>query len=206
MKDLVKKILSGNLESSDWDLLIKIIAGVYYAGSFGLMLLVENNTAWQESMFSLIVFSPFWFSLGFIKSFRKSLARDTKWKTSGCVFVAIIGGIFLSGGGMGYVDFVNALTSGKEVHRAAGTIEKLEPRRRNSPRVFIIDGQSTVPNIPITDEEYKTLRPGDYYVSNMRLGGLGYYYRWRFDSWNRDWEAKGTGNKKGSRSEGTHLS
>src|ERR1700744_5945734 len=121
MKDLVKKILSGNLESSDWDLLIRIIAGVYYAGSFGLMLLVENNTAWQESMISLMVFSPFWFSLGFIKSFRKSLVRDTKWKTSGCVFVAIIGGIFLSGGGMGYVDFVNALTSGKEVHRAAGT-------------------------------------------------------------------------------------
>ena len=110
--------------------------------------------------------------------------------------MAVIGGVFVSGGGMGYIDFINALSSGNKVHLAAGTIEKLEPRRRNSPRVYIYDGRSTIQNIPITDDEYATLRPGDYYVSNLRLGGLGYYYRWRFDSWNRGWENKGVSRER----------
>ncbi|MFM0079938.1 hypothetical protein [Paraburkholderia sediminicola] len=202
MKIIIKKIIEGNLESGDWDALIKYIVGMYYAGSFGLLLLIVRNIAWQNILIPLIVFSPFWFSLFFVRSFRQSLVRDTKWKTRGCALVAIIGGVFVSGGGMGYIDFVNALSSGKEVHLAAGTIEKLEPRRRNGPRAYIFDGQSTIPNIPITDDEYATLRPGDYYVSNLRLGGLGYYYRWRFDSWNHGWEAKGMGSKKESRSGG----
>ncbi|MFL9867535.1 hypothetical protein PQR67_25450 [Paraburkholderia fungorum] len=191
MKVLIKKVLKGSLESGDWDALIKYSVGVYYAGSFGLLLLVIRNIALQNILIPLVVFSPFWFSLFLVKSFRQSLVRDTKWKTRGCVLVAVIGGVFVSGGGMGYIDFANALTSGKDVHLAAGTIEKLEPRRRSAPRVYIFDGQSTIPNIPITDEEYATLRPGDYYVSNLRLGGLGYYYRWRIDSWNRGWEARG---------------
>lgn len=190
MKVLIEKILKGNLEPRDWDALIKYIVSVYYAGSFGLLLLIVRNIAWQNILIPLIVFSPLWFSLFLVRSFRQSLVRDTKWKTRGCVLVAIIGGVFVSGGGMGYIDFVNALSSGKEVRLAAGTIEKLEPRRRNGPRAYIFDGQSTIPNIPITDDEYATLRPGDYYVSNLRLGGLGYYYRWRFDSWNRGWEAE----------------
>lgn len=193
MKVLIKKILKGNLEPRDWDALIKYGVGVYYAGSFGLLLLIVRNIAWQTILTPLIVFSPFWFSLFLVRSFRQSLVRDTKWKTRGCVLVAVVGGVFVSGGGMGYIDLFNALSSGKEVHLAAGTIEKLESRRRNGPRVYIFDGQSTIPNIPITDEEYATLRPGDYYVSNMRLGGLGYYYRWYIDSWNRNWEEKGAG-------------
>jgi hypothetical protein len=190
MKDLVKKTLSKNPWRSDLDSRVKSIAGVYSVGSFGLMALVVNNTAWQQLMISLIVFSPFWFSLGFIKSFRKSLVRDTKWKTLRSVLVAIIRGIFVSVAGFGYVGFVNALSSGKEVHLAAGKIEKLERGGRTGPRVFVFDGQSTIPNIPVTNDEYATLHPGDYYASNLRLGGLGYYYRWRFDSWNRGWETE----------------
>jgi hypothetical protein len=149
----------------------------------------------------LVIFSPIWLSLFLLKSFREYLVQKNKWKTYGAVILVVVSFLGFGVGGMGYVDFVNALTSGKEVHLAAGTIEKLEPRRRNGPRVDVSDGQSTIPDIPITDEEYATLRPGDYYVSNMRLGGLGYYYRWRFDSWNRGWEAKGMGNKKETRSD-----
>ncbi|MBY4770926.1 hypothetical protein [Burkholderia ambifaria] len=125
-----------------------------------------------------------------MKSFREYLTGGIWWRTSGRCAVTALGFFLLSGAGFGYVNLINAVTAPDKVHIAAGIIEKLEPRKRDASRVFIMDGETEVPNIPITDEEYQRLRPGEYYVSNLRLGGLGLYYRWRIDSWNRNWEER----------------
>lgn len=193
---LLKKLFKeGAADKEDWNFLLNLALGLYGIPSLGLMCLTFSNASMSRLFIPLIIFSPVWLSLFLLKSFRAYLIQKSKWKTYGAVVLMFVTFLGFGGGGMGYVDMINALTSGKEVHFAAGKIERLDPRRRNGPSVDIFDGQSTIPNIPITDEEYATLRPGDYYVSNMRLGGLGYYYRWRIDSWNRSWEEEGMHHK-----------
>jgi hypothetical protein len=198
---LIKKLCKeGGIDKEGWNFLINLVSGAYLVSSLGLMLLTTSNASLPKIAISMSIFCPIWFSLFFFKSFRKSLDHKRKLKTYGAVALTVTAFLFFGLAGMGYTDFVNALSSGQEIRLAEGRIEKIEPRRRNGPRVDIFDSRSTIENIPITDEEYATLHVGDYYVSNMRLGGLGYYYRWRFDSWNRGWDAKRIGNQGGSRS------
>jgi hypothetical protein len=198
---LIRKLCKeGDIDRDGWNFLMSLVSGAYLISSLGLMLLTTSNASLPKIAISMSVFSPVWFSLFFFKSFRKFLDCKESMKTCGAVALTVIAFLFFGLAGMGYTDFVNALSSGQEIRLAEGRIEKIEPRRRNGPRVDIFDSRSTIENIPITDEEYATLHVGDYYVSNMRLGGLGYYYRWRFDSWNRGWDAKRIGNQGGSRS------
>ncbi|WP_322027975.1 hypothetical protein [Burkholderia sp. BCC1977] len=118
-----------------------------------------------------------------------------KMKTFGLVVFVSFSSLLLGLAGMGYTDFINAIFSGQEIRLAKGRVEKIEPRRRYGPRVDVFDGKSTINNIPVTDEEYRALHLGGHYVGNMRMGALGFYYRWRVDSWNRNWEARAAGEK-----------
>lgn len=188
---LVNKLTrNGRLDRGDWNFLLNSLLVIYGLGSLIAGSLLVRADSYREIMIALVVFSPFFFALFLLKSFREFLVQRSKFRTVGTMALVSIGFALVSLGGAGYVDFFNALAASSNVYIAEGKIKKLEPRRRGSPRVYLEDGRSTIDNIPITDEEYERLRVGDYYVSNMRLGGLGLYYRWRIDSWNRDWEEK----------------
>ncbi|MFC0399150.1 hypothetical protein [Paraburkholderia rhizosphaerae] len=188
---LIKKLVRDRrLGRDEWNFLLTAFFTTYGIGALAIGTLVDRPASFKEIEIALVVFFPVFLLLFLLKSFRKFLVRKSKWRTIGAVLLAIFGLFMFSGLGIGYVGFVNAITAAKDVRLAAGRIERMEPRRRDAPRVYLNDGQSTISNVPVSDEEFDTLRIGDYYVSNLRLGGLGLYYRWRIDSWNRGWEAK----------------
>lgn len=187
----IKRLISvGDINSSEWGFLLKVVFTAYTLPALFLMCLVAYPDTYRQVLIPGFLLFPVFMSLFLLRSFRRYLSRDGWWKTLGNFILIAIGFLMFSGVGFGYTNFINALTAPDEVHVAAGEIMRLEPRRRDAPRVFVFDGVYEMPNIPITDGEYENMRVGDCYVSNFRLGGLGLYYRWRIDSWNRKWEAR----------------
>ena len=162
---IVKKLVKvRDISVGEWDFLLKAFFVPYGLGSLFLMCFVSSPATSREMDIPTLILFPVFMSLFILRSFRRYLWRDQWWKSLGRVAVVVFGFWMLSGGGFGYTNFVNALTAPDDVHAAAGRIYRIEPRRRDAPRVFVFDGKSEIPNIPITDEEYTRLNVGDYYV------------------------------------------
>ncbi len=193
---LVKKLVrERHLDRKDWNFLLTASFALYGIGSLALAVLVIRTDSTRLIVISLVVFFPLFISIFSWKSFREFISQGSPWKTVGAVILMAFSCFMFALGGFGYIGFINAIASPHEVHLAKGIIEKLEPRRRDAPRVFIFDGKSTIENIPISDEEYRNLHVGECYVSNLRLGGLGLYYRWEIESWNHGWEKRALRNR-----------
>jgi hypothetical protein len=151
------------------------------------MLLTVNESTLTSNNISLAVFGPFWYACFLSRSFRKSLKKEALFKTGATYLLVVFGFFMFSAMGSGFVDIVNGLTSSKRIVIAEGrVVNKTRSGRYDAMTLYLqIDDRDV--GLKVASDIYDRAKIGDYYVSNYRLGGFGYYYRWRINSWNK-WE------------------
>lgn len=153
------------------------------------MCLTLNESTSTPSTIATCIFAPFWYSCFLSRSFRDSLRTGSSFKTGRVVLIVIFGFFMLSAGGMGLVSIFNGLASPIEVSVAQGiVIDKARSSRYDARTLALKNGEQEI-SIKVSPKIYDRAQIGDYYISNYRLGGLGYYYRWRINSWNT-WEQR----------------
>lgn len=98
----------------------------------------------------------------------------------------IIGAVFATGAGFGYINLFNALTGDAEPTDVRGPIVALESysgRWLGVRRLATVRHGGRNVQLSLNASEFAGLKVGDRYGREMRLGGLGYYYRWRVAYW-----------------------
>lgn len=99
---------------------------------------------------------------------------------------AIVITVFAAGGGFGYINIANALTGSSTAVAVSGPI--IEMKRYSAGwsgprRIITIHFENRDIKLSLKLEEYNQIKIGDIYSRQMKLGGLGYYYRWGLAFW-----------------------
>lgn len=99
---------------------------------------------------------------------------------------AVLFAVAAAGGGFGHFELVNAFSGSSIPAVVKGPVVKMEKysgRWIGTRRIVTIQFQDDELELSQTEEEYKNTKVGDTFGREMKLGGLGYYYRWGLAFW-----------------------
>ena len=87
---------------------------------------------------------------------------------------------------MGYFNFVNALTGSSQPVLVSGPITEIKAesgRWAGKLHNITIHYGSRDVMLTVAPQEFASLKTGEVYSREMKLGGLGYYYTWGLAFW-----------------------
>jgi hypothetical protein len=192
MKDLFGRFFEGTLTEKDQKSVALIFLLPYAIISLALawFALEDEISDFADNrliLSELALFIPWFFAIRVIQSrtkdgFFKSLAATKIWRFVGAIWFAGIVAFV----GMGYVSLANALTGSPVPIMVEGRViaKKSYSGRWAGPRKLVtiaFDGREISFNLTAID--YNRLTIGSSYGQEMKLGGLGYYYRWGRSYW-----------------------
>lgn len=100
--------------------------------------------------------------------------------------VAVIYASVAATAGFGYMDVANALTGSASHAMVSGPVVSMKSYSggwSGRQRLITIHFENRDLDLTLTQEDYSNVRIGDIYSREMKLGGLGYYYKWGRAYW-----------------------